>query len=235
MNDHSPVGVRVWSDFTCPFCYVGKRRLERASREMGVPIAVTWRSFELDPHSPAIESASLVDVLARKYGVSASQAEMAQRRIAAVAAKEGLDFQWQVARPGNTFDAHRILHLATSVGLGEAAEEAFLRAYFTEGRAIGDPAVVRSIGREIGLQVTAVDRVLAGDAYADAVRADEREAAARLGVTGVPYFLIDGTAIEGARPLHVFRHILESTHADLGRSYGPAGTCAAEGVCELSA
>lgn len=206
-----PVRVSVWSDFVCPFCYIGKRRLERAAEATGIPIRVTWRSFELDPNSPQTQSESLVDSIATKYGVSRSDSESMQRRVASLAAAEGLDFQWQIAKTGNTFNAHRILHLAASVGQGSAAEQAFMDAHFSRGQAIGEPDVVRDIALELGLDAAEVDRVLTTDAYADAVREDERFATQEIGVHGVPFFVFeDAEAIEGAQPIELFEQALRS-------------------------
>jgi predicted DsbA family dithiol-disulfide isomerase len=186
------VKVEIWSDVVCPWCAIGKARFERAVAEFGHgdEVEVVWRSFELDPTAPRRLEGDLVDRLADKYGMAREQAEASQARLTSMAVEEGLEFRFDRAQTGNTFDAHRLLHLAADHGFQGALKDRLFRAYFTEGEPIGDPDTLRRLAVEVGLEPTEVDRVLAGDAYADAVRADEAEAQA-LGVTGVPFFVVD--------------------------------------------
>jgi len=135
--------VQVWSDIVCPWCYVGKRRLEAAIARMSEPtdIEIIWRAFELDPGAPRLQppQTSYVERLARKYGTSIAQADAMIERMTSVAAADGLTFRFDRIKPGNTFDAHRILHLAGERGVQDAVKERLLRAYMTEGEPIGDP------------------------------------------------------------------------------------------------
>ena len=194
--------VEIWSDIACPWCYIGKRRFEAALArfEHADEVTVTWRSFELDPEAPLERPGDRAVHLAAKYGSSIEQARTMQQQMTDVAAAEGLDFRFDIAREGSTFDAHRLLHRAGAHGLQDALEERLMRAYLTEGRLISDPATLERLAAEVGLDPVAAQEVLSGDAHAADVRADEQEAVA-LGITGVPFFVVDrsiGTA--GAQP-----------------------------------
>ncbi len=202
--------IDIWSDVVCPFCYIGKRRLEAALAEFPHrdDVEVAWHSFELDPTAEAAPAGSLPDRLAKKYGMSREQAVASQENLSANAATVGLDFQWGKAQPGNTFDAHRLIHLAGASGLADAAKERLLRAYFTEGRPIGDRATLVELATEVGLDPAVVRQVLESQDYAEAVRADEEQARA-YGINGVPFFVLDGRyGISGAQPTEVFTEAL---------------------------
>ncbi|MGA8415445.1 MAG: DsbA family oxidoreductase [Candidatus Dormiibacterota bacterium] len=194
--------IEIWSDVVCPWCYIGKRRFEgalAAFHHRG-EVNVTWRSFQLDPSAPARTEGDPVERLAAKYGMSRAAAEAAQARVTANAATEGLDFHLDRARSGNTFDAHRLIHLAHSVGRQDALKERLMAGYFVEGAAIGEHDVLTRLAVEAGLEEGAVRDVLAGDAYADDVRHDELEAR-QLGITGVPFFVLDRAyGVSGAQP-----------------------------------
>ena len=152
----------------------------------------------------------LPGVLHTLYGMDEDYALGVLAHEEAAARAVGLEFRWRDAKPGNTFDAHRLLHLGKSVGLGDVVKDRFLRAYFSEGQEIGNPAVLRVLAQEAGLEAAAIDEVLASDLYADAVRADERRAA-ELGIRGGPYFLIDGQmAIAGAQDVTEFVRVLQA-------------------------
>jgi predicted DsbA family dithiol-disulfide isomerase len=208
--------VEIWSDIACPWCYVGKRRFEAglAAFEHRDDVRVTWRSFELDPHAPPDRGGERAAHLAAKYGMSREEAIAMQDQMTRVAAGEGLTFRFDLARDGNTFDAHRLLHLAGAHGLQEALEERLFRAYLGEGELIADADVLARLGLEVGLPEEAVRDVLASDRYAAEVREDERTAAS-LGITAVPFFVVDrrlGAA--GAQPPEVLRGLLERGWAE---------------------
>lgn len=220
---NAPLQVDVWSDIVCPFCTIGKRRLEAAAREEGVALNVTWHSFELDPNAPASHPQPLVELIATKYGMGREQAQQAQQQIATLAAELGVVFNWQQARPGNTFDAHRLAHFAAERGLGDAAQEQLMRAYFTEGQSVADHATLQAIGEAIGLPAAEVSQVLASDRYAAEVRRDEQIAQQQLQVSGVPFFVIDGRlAISGAQPIELFRRALRQAQ-DIRAPLTPMG------------
>jgi predicted DsbA family dithiol-disulfide isomerase len=211
--------VEVWSDVACPWCYVGKRRLEAAVGRMPSPgeIEVVWRSFELDPDAPRVSraKASYAERLARKYRASLAQADAMIRRMTAVAAEEGIALRFDRVRPGNTFDAHRVLHLARDRGAQATVAERMMRAYFTEGAALGSREALARVAGEAGLDGGEVRLVLAGDAYADAVRADEA-AARRAGIQAVPFFGIgDVYGVSGAQPVDVLHDALMQAWAEL--------------------
>lgn len=175
--------VDIWSDVVCPFCYIGKKRLEHVAEQAGIELDIHWHSFELDPNAPVKHDTSNTERLAQKYGRSYAEMEEMERNVAAMAAVEGIDFQWQKANSGNSFNAHRIIHLAQSKGLGNEAEEAFFHAYMTEGLAIGEREVVEEIASRIGLDHAEVEYVLDSDELADFVRHDEKIAHEQLNVT----------------------------------------------------
>ena len=203
--------VDVWSDVVCPWCYIGKRRLERA---LGAfphrdAVAVRWHSFELDPHAPPERTGDPAERIAAKYGMTLDQARRGQERLTGLAAAEGLAYRLAEARSGCTFDAHRLVHLAGRHGLADAAEERFMAAYLCEGEPIGRPDVLARLSGEIGLPPDEVAGVLDGDDLAGEVRADEAEAAAR-GITAVPTFVVDGRfTIPGAQDPETIVAILE--------------------------
>lgn len=202
--------IDIWSDVICPFCTIGKRKLELALAQTGINADIEWHSFELNPHAPPSYGMPLPGVLHTLYGMDEEYALGVLAHEEAAARAVGLEFRWRDAKPGNTFDAHRLLHLGKSVGLGGVVKDRFLRAYFSEGQEIGNPAVLRVLAQEAGLEAAAIDEVLASDLYADAVRADERRAA-ELGIRGVPYFLIDGQmAIAGAQDVAEFVRVLQA-------------------------
>ncbi|XZT11451.1 DsbA family oxidoreductase [Acinetobacter baumannii] len=202
--------VDVWSDVVCPFCYIGKKRLEHVAAEAGIELDIHWHSFELDPDAPAKHNTSNTERLAKKYGRTYEEMEEMERNIAAMAASEGIDFQWKKANSGNSFNAHRIIHLAQSKGLGNEAKEAFFHAYMTEGLAIGEREVVEEIASRIGLDNAEVEYVLDTNELADFVRHDEKIAHEQLNVTGVPFFVFDQRiALAGAQPREVFLQVLE--------------------------
>lgn len=207
--------VDIWSDVVCPFCYIGKKRLEHVAEEVGIELEIHWHSFELDPNAPAKHDTSNTERLAKKYGRSYTEIEEMERNVAAMAASEGIDFQWQKANSGNSFNAHRIIHLAQSKGLGNEAKEAFFHAYMTEGLAIGEREVVEEIASRIGLDNAEVEYVLDSDELADFVRHDEKIAHEQLKVTGVPFFVFDQKlALSGAQPREVFLQALQQADSD---------------------
>ena len=145
-----PLMVEIWSDVVCPWCYIGKRRFETALEafEHRDEVTVLWRSFELDPEAPKSVDGTASERLAAKYGMSLERAKGLHVEMTERAAGEGLDFRFDLARPGNTFDAHRLIHLAATSGHQAAAKERLMRAYFTEGEAIADPeTLIRVDGR----------------------------------------------------------------------------------------
>jgi predicted DsbA family dithiol-disulfide isomerase len=207
--------IEIWSDVVCPWCYVGKRRFEAALSRFAHrdEVEVVWRAFELDPAAPAVREGSYVERLAGKYDRSVPEAQAMIDRMVEAGAGEGLDLRFDLARPGNTLAAHRLLHLARLRGVQQPMKERLLAATFTEGAAIGDIGVLVALAAEVGLDPDEVKATLEGDAFTDEVRADEARAAA-LGITGVPFFVIDGAyGVSGAQRPDLLVGVLEEAWA----------------------
>lgn len=210
------VKVEIWSDVACPWCYIGKRRFESALAQFAHQgeVEVTWRSFQLDPQAPTVPGKKVHEILAEKYGVSLGQAAAMNDRVSALAAVEGLEYHLDQTQYGNTFDAHRLVHLAAASGLQKQAEERLFQAYFTEGKALFDVPTLVELGSEIGIDVDEIRDMLSHDTYAEEVRSDERRADA-LGIRGVPFFAIDQRyGVSGAQPVQLFREVLERAWGD---------------------
>ena len=227
--------VEIWSDIACPWCYVGKRRFEAAlaAFEHRDEVVVTWRSFELDPGAPPDRGRDHAALLAAKYGMSIEQAQEMHDQMTRTAAAEGLTFRFDRVRSGNTFDAHRLTHLAREHGLQDAMKERLMRAYLEEGALLADRSTLRRLADEVGLPADAVADLLATDHHAAAVREDEATAGA-LGVSAVPFFAADRTVgATGAQSADVMlgflRHAWERSHPEAisvvatGEACGPDG------------
>jgi predicted DsbA family dithiol-disulfide isomerase len=224
--------IDVWSDIVCPWCYVGKRRLEAALAQFPQrdAVEVVWRAFELDASAPAVrdEGVPYAERLARKYGTTVDQAQKMIERMIEVAAADGLDFRFDRIRPGRTFDAHRLLHLAAERGLQDALKEHLLRAYMTEGAAIGDVETLVKLASEAGLDAGEAARVLATDAYSAEVRSEEDDARA-LDITGVPFFVIGGRyGVSGAQPAEVLLRAVTAAWNELPE---PADALTEDATC----
>ena len=194
--------VEVWSDVACPWCCIGRAHLQAALARFAhaAEVDVVWRSFELDPTAPPVRPESLTELLAATYGVGPHEVEAMVEDVRERAASLGLDFRFDTVRSGSTFDAHRVLHLARTLGRQNEVKGRLFRAHFTEGAALGDRDTLGALAVEAGLPADAVADVLAGDRFADAVRADEEQARA-LQVTGVPFFVVDRRyGVAGAQP-----------------------------------
>jgi predicted DsbA family dithiol-disulfide isomerase len=212
------MNIQLWSDVVCPWCYIGRRRLERALQEFpeGSTAEVVYRSFELDPDFPPGTNVSLGTRLTEKYGMSPQEADAAIDRVTRAARGDGIDLRLTSARPANTLDAHRILQLATLRHRRAELEERFQHAYFTEGAVLDDPSTLLRLSGEAGLAESDVRRVLAGHAFTLQVRRDEA-AARELGAHGVPFYLVDGQRkILGAQPIEVLARALRGDPAPTG-------------------
>ncbi|MEO9324246.1 DsbA family oxidoreductase [Nocardioides sp. C4-1] len=206
--------IEIWSDVVCPWCYIGKRRLEEALAgfEHRDQVEVEWRSFQLDPSAPTEPHEHVGEMLARKYGGGARVGQM-QAQMLQVAAEVGLDFsRHSESLHLNTVDAHRLLHAAGDRRAD--LKEALLHAYFVEARNLADHDVLVDVATSVGLDADAARTVLASDAHADDVAADVAQAAA-YGATGVPFFVVDAKyGVSGAQPTEVFSQLLETAWAE---------------------
>ena len=227
--------IDVWSDIACPWCYVGKRHLEQALAGFAQASSteVVWHAFELNPSAPreSKEDGPYNERLAKKYGMSPKEAQGRIDHLVAVGKADGLTLDFTRNRPGNTFDAHRVVHYAIEEGRQDAVKERFLRGYLCEGEAIGTTDVVLKLATEAGLDADKVSSILASDTYARDVRTDEAEAQ-RLGIHGVPFFVIGGRyALSGAQPAELFGRALRQAWSELaapvefaeGAACGPDG------------
>ncbi len=205
--------IDVISDVICPWCFIGKRRLEKALN--GRPAAVRWHPFQLNPDMPG-EGIDRKSYRIGKFG-SWERSQELDARVAAAGEGEGIVFRFdRMARTPNTLDAHRIIWLAGERGVQDAVVEALFRAYFTDGRDLSDRATLAEIAAEAGLDRAEVNGLLAGDGGLDVVRASE-EQARRLGVSGVPFFVVNGrVALSGAQPPELFRQAFEQSGDPVG-------------------
>jgi len=208
--------VEVWSDVVCPWCYIGKRRLEAAVQRSDHPVEVTWRSFQLDPSAPA-QGGDMASELGRKYGGGREAALAMMAQVSSVAARDGLEYHLDRTAHLNTRDAHRLLHLAHDLGGAElqgALKERLMRGYFTEALAVSDPDVLERLAVDAGLPAARVREVLSSEEFGADVETDQREAAA-LGATGVPFFVIDRRyGVSGAQPVELFDQALRQAWDD---------------------
>ena len=228
--------VEVWSDLVCPWCYVGKRRFERAlagfrlrlasARRAGAQsaeavahrddIQVVHRSFQLDAASRRGTTSPRRHVLMAKYGLSEAQAEAMDETMIRTASADGLEYHLAGGVTGNTFDAHQIVHLAGARDIQDRVIERLYRAHFTEQRSLFEHESLVQLAAEAGLDPDEARDVLKADTYASAVRADVQEAKA-LGVTGVPFFLVSRRcSVSGAQATAVFIDALERAWTDAG-------------------
>ncbi|WP_245602333.1 DsbA family oxidoreductase [Solirubrobacter soli] len=206
-----PLTVEIWSDVVCPWCYIGKRRFEAALEafEHAAEVTVMWRSFELDQEAPQIAEGTYAERLSAKYGMSVERATQLGVDMTQRAKEEGLEFHLDRSRSGNTFDAHRLIHLAATYGHQTAAQERLFRAYFTEGEPISDHDTLVRVVAETGVDADEARDVLQTDRFAEDVREDEL-LASQLGIQGVPFFVLDRRfGVSGAQPPEVLVQALQ--------------------------
>jgi predicted DsbA family dithiol-disulfide isomerase len=209
------VKVEIWSDVACPWCYIGKRRFEAALArfEHRDEVDVRWRSFELDPSAPAVRDQPYAERLAAKYGTTLAEAEDTIDTMIGAGAENGVVLRFDKARPANSFDAHRLLHFAAGHGAQHDLKERLFRSTFTKGASTTDVDVLVALAADAGLDPEEARAVLAGDAYAAEVRADEQRAA-ELGITSVPFFVFDETfGVSGAQPPELLLQVMEEAYA----------------------
>ncbi|OIJ62808.1 DsbA family oxidoreductase [Streptomyces mangrovisoli] len=229
--------VEIWSDIACPWCYVGKARFDKALAAFPHrdAVEVVHRSFELDPGRAKGDTQPVLAMLTKKYGMSEAQAQAGEENLGRQAAAEGLDYRTRDRDHGNTFDMHRLLHFAKEQGRQDELIQILYRANFAEERSVfGDDERLVELAVAAGLDADAARAVLADPtAHADAVRADEREAA-ELGANGVPFFVLDRTyGVSGAQPAEVFTQALTQAWGERSGltliDDGGAGACGPDG------
>jgi len=219
-NPEQKIAIEVFSDVVCPWCYIGKRRFERALASFGGAddVDVVWRSFQLNPAHPRGVRTNHDQHLAEKLGTTRDEVRRLNERVIGLAAAEGLQYDFDRYQVINTFDAHRVAHLGASLGLGDAIEERLMRAQLEEGEVLDDPSTLVRLASEVGIPEEETRTMLETDAYADAVRADIDEAH-ELGITGVPFFVIDRRfGISGAQPAELFGRALAMVASEESRT-----------------
>jgi predicted DsbA family dithiol-disulfide isomerase len=210
--------IEIWSDFVCPFCYIGKRHLEMALGQVPFKdeVEVVYRSFELDPNAPLNPTTNIHGLLAAKYGISIEQAKSLNADVAKRAEAVGLTFQFDTMIPTNSFDAHRLAHFAAAHGKMYEMAERLFKAYFTESKHIGDRETLAKLAADVGLSHEEALQVLNSSEFGNDVRRDEQEGH-RLGIRGVPFFVVDRKyAVSGAQPVEVFVDVLEKARREEG-------------------
>ena len=225
------LSIEIWSDVACPWCWVGKRELESAISAFEHPVDIRWRAFELNPGAlREPEPMDYAERLAKKYGTSRAGGQQMIDTMTERGAQSGLEFRFDRVQPCNTFDAHRLIHHATLSGRGDAMKERLLRAYMNEGALVSDHDTLTTLAAEIGLNKDEVRKFLPSTEYTDGVR-DEEAAAQKLGITGVPFFVLAGRyAVRGAQPSSELLAAMNRAWDETADAEGPEGAvCGPEG------
>src|SRR5688572_6849426 len=231
--------VEIWSDVVCPFCYIGKRRFEHALEKFPnrEAVEIEWRSFQLDPEVKPVPGMSINEYLAKRKGVSVAEGKQMNDYMAEMAKEVGLHYDFDKAVVTNTTNAHQLIHLAKKHNLGDAAEERFFAAYYTEGKDLNDPETLIALAKEIGLPEAESREVLQNDKYKEAVVQDQYEAA-QVGARGVPFFVLNNKyAVSGAQPTEVFLQALNQVWQESAKPQPLPGaendpnTCGLDGIC----
>ena len=206
--------IDIWSDVVCPFCYIGKRHLEKALEKLPyIEVEINWKSFELDPNAPIESDLDIYDTLAKKYGRDRSWAKEMNANMVEMAAAAGLNYDMDAIQPTNSFNAHQLLHLAKSRGKQQEMKEALLSGYFVEGKHVGDSKQLIEIAESVGIDGEEAKDVLTKNSFSNEVMKDVEDAH-RIGVQGVPFFFINERyGLSGAQPVSVFVDALKQIHA----------------------
>lgn len=221
--------IKVWSDFVCPFCYIGKRHLEEALRETGIEAEIEMKSYELDPSFAERGDVSIHELLANKYGISLEEARANNQRVGMMAQQAGLHYDFSKMRYSNTFSAHKLLQYAKEKGKGNELTEALMHAYFSEGAYLQDTETLMDLVQPLGIEHADVERILKDTVYDKKVHQDEQEAHA-LGVRGVPFFQFEnGITLSGAQPVETFKQTVNYLRSVADAS---APSCD-DGACQI--
>lgn len=239
------IKIEIWSDIMCPFCYIGKRKLERAmaTYKNASHFEIEWKSYQLDPdlkkETYAADGLDTYDRVAQKYGRDRAWALEMHQSITEQAKAIGLTYNFDKVVVANSFDAHRLSHFAKKNGLGNELEELIFKAYFTDGKDVSDHDVLLELGTQVGLNAAEISAVLASNAFAEEVKFDIEESH-KIGVRGVPFFVFDRKlAVSGAQPEELFVQTLEQAYAgwegknNIQLVDAPdAGSCEIDGTCK---
>jgi predicted DsbA family dithiol-disulfide isomerase len=233
--------IKIWSDIRCPFCYIGKRKFEKALNNFPQKdqIEVVWKSFELDPSLKTQPGINVYDHFAMSKGVSKERALQTHDYVMNTAKETGLQFNFDKAVVANSFNAHRVIHLAKTKQLGNDAEEQFFKAYFIEGKNIDDTETLVEIGNSIGLDEKEIRQTLSSDAFKKEVYNDEAEAQ-EIGIRGVPFFVFnDRYAVSGAQAPETFLQALQQSFEEFEKEIKKkilvtteGESCSIDGTCD---
>lgn len=231
--------VDIWSDVRCPFCYIGKHKFEKGLQQFPYKekIEVVWHSFELDPYLKTDPSLNSLQYLAEKKGITLQEAEQMTQYVAGAAREIGLHFDSGRSVVANSFNAHRLIQLAKTKGLGNEAGEELFEAFFTDGKNIDDQETLMQIGDSIGLDPGEVERIFSSRAFEEAVRQDEKQAQT-LGISGVPFFVFNNKyAVSGAQAPDIFLRALEKSWSEFEQAdqldmISEGSTCTTDGNCD---
>lgn len=231
------MNIEIWSDFACPFCYIGKRKLEKALDQFEHKNEVTteFKSFELDPNAPKQTDKSMAEILAGKYRMPIQQAEATTANVAAQAADVGLTYHFDTMQPTNMLDAHRLTHYAKTKGKANELAERLLHAYFTESKHLSTPATLIELAGEVDLDQQEAKQVLESNQYADAVKNDHNHGI-QLGLQGVPFFVINQKyVISGAQQPATFLETLTNAWEEevATKQDQPADDVCSDGLCKM--
>ena len=232
--------IEVWSDYVCPFCYIGKKQLELALKQTGyvAAVEVEYKSYLLDPTTPVDATGSVYEELQKKYGMSLAEVKKMTANVAARAKEVGLDYNFDNMKNANTVKAHRLAKWAETKGKGKEFTERVLRAYFLEGQAIGQSEVLLTLVEQLALPMEEAQQILAGEQFINEVQQDIY-IAQQLGVRGVPFFVIDNKyGISGAQPKEVFEQTIEKAAQEAGlrkplNMQGEHGATCTDESCDL--
>ena len=230
----------MWSDYVCPFCYIGKKQLELALKQTGygAAVEVEYKSYLLDPTTPVDATGSVYEELQKKYGMSLDEVKKMTSNVVARAKEVGLDYNFDNMKNANTVKAHRLAKWAETKGKGKEYTERVLQAYFLEGQAIGQSEVLLTLVEQLGLPMEEAQQILAGEQFTNEVQQDIY-IAQQLGVRGVPFFVIDNKyGISGAQPKEVFEQTIEKAAEEAGlrkplNMQGEHGATCTDGSCDF--
>lgn len=230
------IQIDIWSDIVCPFCYVGKKKIEKAINELNAQdnVKITWHSFQLDPSFPKGSSSPTMAYLAKHKGIPLEQVKMMSSQLASQGKNYGIDFQFENSKSFNTWDAHRLIQWAESMGKSNELKEAFMLNYFTKGTDLSQTENLLLVVQEIGLSKNEAKRILDSDEFSSDVSLDIKQAQ-QIGIRGVPFFILNKkSSISGAQEDQVFKDALISALQNSGMKMveGANGVCLPNGECK---
>jgi predicted DsbA family dithiol-disulfide isomerase len=230
--------VEIWSDIVCPFCYIGKRKFEKALETFDAKeqVEIEWRSFQLDPEMDNVEGKSIHAYLAERKGCSLEEATQMNETMANMAKEVGLEYNFDNAIINNTLNAHRVIHFAKTKGLQSEMKERLFHAYYTEGKDIADVLTLAQLANELGLDSNEIKAMLSTDTFVNEVQLDQYYAQ-QVGARGVPFFVFNNKyAVSGAQPTGVFKEVIEKVWLDECESLPSDNlkgeTCDSDGNCD---